>query len=181
MHRSRPPSALGKFLTRVCWGGLTIGPTQHYCCVVLPALTKDGLLPPGIHLAEWDDVYATFGTTPHRRRLLDGFHRAMKALKKAGCKKAYLDGSFVTNKEKPGDFDGCWDEADVNPYLLDPILLTFANGRAAQRIKFGGELFPAGSIADTTTGSIFIDFFQIHKETGGAKGIIAIDLERLQP
>ncbi len=148
---------------------------------MLPDLTVDGLLPPGIHLAEWDEVYAAFGTTPHRRRLLDGFRRAINALKKAGCKKAYLDGSFVTSKDKPGDFDGCWEETDVDPALLDPILLTFANGRAAQKIKFSGELFPAGSIADTTSGSLFIDFFQIHKETGAAKGIIAIDLERLQP
>jgi hypothetical protein len=147
---------------------------------VLPALTKDGLLPPGIHVAEWEEVYAAFGTTPHRRRLLDGFHRAIKALKIAGCKKAYLDGSFVTSKDKPGDFDGCWEEAGVDPYRLDPILLTFDNGRIAQKIKFGGELFPAGSIADSS-GSIFINFFQIHKDTGAAKGIIAIDLERLQP
>ena len=161
--------------------GLTYASTQHYCCVVLPVLTVDGLLPPGIHLAEWDEVYAAFGTTPHRRRLLDGFRRAINALKKAGCKKAYLDGSFVTSKDKPGDFDGCWEETDVDPALLDPILLTFANRRAAQKIKFSGELFPAGSIADTTSGSLFIDFFQIHKETGAAKGIIAIDLERLQP
>jgi hypothetical protein len=148
---------------------------------VLPALNSDGLLPPGIHLAEWDDVYATFGTTPHRRRLLDGFRRAINALKNAGCKRVYLDGSFVTSKVSPGDFDGCWDDANVDFSLLDPILLTFSNGRAAQKIKFGGELFPAGSIADPTLGSLFIDFFQIHKDTGATKGIIAIDLERLQP
>jgi hypothetical protein len=160
---------------------LTKAATQHYCCVVLPALTTDGLLPPGIHLAEWDEVYAAFGTTPHRRRLLDGFRRAINGLKKAGCKRAYLDGSFVTGKVSPGDFDGCWDDAHVDFSLLDPILLTFANGRAAQKIKFGGELFPAGLAADPTSGSLFIDFFQIHKDTGAAKGIIAIDLERLQP
>ena len=148
---------------------------------MLPPLNPDGLLPPGIHLAAWDEVYAMFGTTPHRRRLLDGFRRAINALKSAGCKKAYLDGSFVTSKDKPGDFDGCWEETDVNPALLDPILLTFANGRIAQKIKFGGELFPAGFVADPATGGLFIDFFQIHKETGAAKGIIAIDLERLQP
>jgi len=148
---------------------------------VLPALTIDGLLPPGIHLAEWGEVYAVFGTTPHRRRLLDGFRRAIDALKRAGCKRAYLDGSLVTSKDKPDDFDGCWEEANVDPSLLDPILLTFTNGREAQKIKFGGELFPTGSLANPTSGSIFIDFFQIHKDTGAAKGIIAIDLERLQP
>jgi hypothetical protein len=113
--------------------------------------------------------------------LLDGFRRALDALKTAGCKRAYLDGSFVTSKDQPGDFDACWEEASVDPSRLDPILLTFDNGRAAQKIKFGGELFPAGSMADPASGRIFIEFFQIHKETGAAKGIIAIDLERLQP
>ena len=148
---------------------------------MLPALTKDGLLPPGIHLAEWDDVYAAFGTTPHRRRLLEGFRRAVNVLRSAGCKRVYLDGSFVTGKETPDDFDACWDETGVDFSLLDPILLTFAHGRAAQKIKFGGELFPAGFEADPTSGSLFIGFFQIHKETGATKGIIAIDLKRLQP
>ena len=176
-----PKSPHYRYFSEATPKGLDIPSTQHYCCVVLPALTKDGLLPPGIHLAEWDEVCARFGTTPPRRRLLDGFRRAINALKKAGCKKVYLDGSFVTGKEKPGDFDGCWEETDVDFSLLDPILLTFANGRAAQKIKFGGELFPAGLIADPASGSIFTDFFQIHKETGAAKGIIAIDLERLQP
>ena len=122
------------------------------CCVTCSDDRR--LASTGIHLAEWDEVYAAFGTTPHRRRLLDGFRRAINALKSAGCKKAYLDGSFVTSKNKPGDFDGCWDETDVDPALLDPILLTFTNGRIAQKIKFGGELFPAGFVADPTTGSL---------------------------
>lgn len=148
---------------------------------MLPALNSDGLLPPGIHLAEWDEVWTGFGTTPHRRRLLSGFRRAITALKNAGCQTVYLDGSFVTSKDRPGDFDGCWDDTGVDLTVLDPILLTFANGRAAQKIKFGGELFPAGAVADPASGSIFVDFFQIHKDTGAAKGIIVIDLQRLQP
>lgn len=74
-----------------------------------------------------------------------------------------------------------WIYGHVNKAPRIPILLSFTNGRAAKKIKFGGELFPAGVIADPATGSIFIDFFQIHKDTGAAKGIIAIDLERLQP
>jgi hypothetical protein len=59
-----------------------------------------------------------------------------------------------------------------------PILLTFANGRAAQKIKFSGEL-SAGSIADDI-GNPFIDFFRSTRNRS-RKGIIAIDLERLQP
>ena len=59
--------------------------------------------------------------------------------------------------------------------LLDPVLLTFDEGRAAQKAKYMGELFPASIIANAG-GLSFLDFFQTDKETGNAKGIIAIDL-----
>jgi len=147
---------------------------------VLPALNEDGVLPPGIHLAEWEELWTMFGTTPHRRHLLLGFRRAIQALKIAGCRIVYLDGSFVTGKDVPGDFDACWDHEGVEFTRLDPILLTFDAGRAAQKVKFGGELFPAHAIAESSSASPFLEFFQVHKETGAAKGIIAIDLERFQ-
>jgi len=148
---------------------------------MLPPLTEEGLLPPGVHLAEWDEIWAAFATSARRQRLLSGFLRAIRSLKAAGCKVAYLDGSFVTTKENPGDFDGCWDLTGVNPALVDPVLLIFESRRLAQKIKFGGELFPAAGIADNNTMLTFLEFFQIDKETGNAKGIIAIDLERLTP
>jgi hypothetical protein len=148
---------------------------------MLPLLTDEGLLPPGIHMAEWDEIWAAFATSAKRQRLLSGFLRAIQSLKAAGCKMVYLDGSFVTAKENPGDFDGCWDMNGVNPRLIDPVLLKFEAKRLAQKIKFGGELFPAAWIADNNTMLTFLEFFQIEKETGTAKGIIAIDLERLAP
>lgn len=148
---------------------------------MLPPLTEEGLLPPGIHIAEWAEVWAVFGTSPYRQRLLAGFLRAIRSLKVAGCKRVYLDGSFITTKEVPGDFDGCWESTGVNLALLDPVLLTFDRGRFAQKIKYGGELFPATSIADQNMMLTFVEFFQVDKETGAAKGILAIDLERLTP
>ncbi len=154
--------------------------TQHYRCVVIPPLTEDGLLPAGIHEAEWTEVWNTFGTTPHRKRLLAGFRRALIALKIAGCRRVFLDGSFVTAKEQPNDFDACWDTTGVDLARLDPILLKFDQRRLAQKTKYGGEMFPAIGIADHAMNT-FIQFFQIDKNTGVAKGIIAINLERLEP
>lgn len=46
----------------------------------------------------------------------------------------------------------------VNPDKLDPVLLKFANKRAAQKAKYRGELFLADSQADPS-GKRFIDFF----------------------
>ena len=106
---------------------------------------------------------------------MEGFRAAVENMKDAGCQTVYLNGSFVTNKAHPNDYDACWDEAGVDPTVLDSVLLTFDAGRAAQKAKYLGELFPASITADAE-GLSFLEFFQTDKETGLAKGIIAIDL-----
>lgn len=110
---------------------------------------------------------------------MEGLTSALESLKAAGCRTAYVDGSFVTSKEIPNDFDACWEEAEVNPDLLDPVLLTFDPGRAAQKAKFLGELFPASFIAEAD-GLSFLEFFQTDRSTGRRKGIVAIDLGGLR-
>lgn len=136
----------------------------------------DGLLPPGIHWADWEEIGERFGTTEHRRALLAGLRMALVALAQAGCRSAYIDGSFVTDKQRPNDFDACWDPAGVDLDALDPVLLDLAHPRAAQKARFGGELFP--NVPEATSGSLFVEFFQTDRDTGGAKGIVAIDLRR---
>lgn len=110
---------------------------------------------------------------------LAGLREAMQSLKNAGCRTVYIDGSFVTDKEIPGDFDACWEEAGIDPLKLDPVLLTFANGRAAQKAKYLGELFPASFVADDD-GFTFLQFFQTDRDAGKPKGIISIDLWELK-
>ena len=79
----------------------------------------------------------------------------------------------------PNDYDACWEEAGVEPAVLDPVLLTFDAGRATQKAKYMGKLFPASIIAGTG-GLSFLEFFQTDKDTGRHKGIIAIDLGGLE-
>lgn len=119
-----------------------------------------------------------YGTSRHRRDLLDGLLDALRSLKSAGCGAAFLDGSFVTYKERPEDFDACWEAAGVDASYLDPELLDFSNGRAAQRARYGGELFPAEASADRA-GRTFLDYFQLDKDSGEPKGILALDLGEL--
>jgi len=121
---------------------------------------------------------ARFGWTPRRLALLAGLKAALDALRLASCRRAYIDGSFVTAKEMPGDFDGCWEVEGVDLSRLDPVLMTFANLRAAQKQKYGGELFPADAPADLD-GTNFLRFLQRDKSSRAAKGIVAIDLEGL--
>jgi len=145
---------------------------------MIPEFGPGGNLPPGIHWAIWGELHERFGTTPWRRQLLVGLRLALENLRQAGCLTAYVDGSFVSSKSEPGDFDACWEEAGVDLERLDPILLTFADGRAAQKAKYGGELFPASAIAGFEEG-VFLDFFQTDKDTGARKGIVALDLRNL--
>ena len=146
---------------------------------MIPAFNSDGNLPPGVHWATWQEFAARFGTTPHRQQLLKGLKSALDSLSKAGCQTVYIDGSFVTKKENPNDFDACWDLTGVDPSLLDPILLLFDNKRVAQKVKYKGELFPASCRADRV-GNTYLDFFQIDRD-GNPKGIVAIDLGGSQP
>ncbi len=139
---------------------------------------SSGNLPPGVHQATWQEFVRRFGKSTHRRMLLAGLKAALEALRAAGCRTVYIDGSFVTAKRVPNDFDACWDIDGVDPALLDPILLTFDNGRAAQKAKYLGELFPA-QFHEGGSGTTFLEFFQIDKEFGNPKGIIALDLRRL--
>ncbi|SRR6266566_8342411 len=148
---------------------------------MIPDFDSYGNLPPGVHWATWQELSSLFGITDHRRRLLRGFKLALDALQTAGCTTVYIDGSFVTSKQVPNDYDACWDTAGVDIqllYTIEPILFIFSHGRAAQKAKYLGEFFPADS-KEHGTGRTFLDFFQIDKETGNQKGIIALDLRRL--
>jgi hypothetical protein len=101
-------------------------------------------------------------------------------LKSVGCKRLYLDGSFITDTDVPRDFDGCWESVGVNLNTLqkaEPALLIFDPGRVTQKLRFGGELFLAEFIADAD-GRTYLDFFQEDRD-GNAKGILLIDLRRL--
>ena len=62
------------------------------------------VLPPGIHWATVDDVKRAFTTNEYRKWLFKDFIKVADPLALAGCKRLYLDGSFVTGKPRPGDY-----------------------------------------------------------------------------
>ncbi len=130
-------------------------------------------MPAGEHVASWDEVVERFGWTPRRRALLDGLAEAIELLAAAGCRRVWLNGSFVTAKDEPGDFDACWDTDGVDLDALDPELLDLSNKRVAQKARFGGELFP--NVVEAELGLTFAEFFQNERDTS-RKGIVVIDL-----
>lgn len=145
---------------------------------VIPPFTAMGLLPAGIHWATWQQIKARFGQTPHRAVLLGGLVEGIRVLKAAGCRTIYLDGSFCTSTEVPGDFDACWDDTPVDLehlYATAPLFFNFTHGRAAQKARYLGEFFPCSGTA-VPPATLYLDFFQLDKHTGIAKGIIGLQL-----
>jgi hypothetical protein len=146
---------------------------------MIPDFEPDGTLPVGMHWAQWIEVKERFGFNAHRRGLLHGLKQAIDVLQIAGCHTIYLDGSFVTAKPLPNDFDVCWDWAGVNADMLDAELLDESPGwRERQKARYGGEFFPVHSQSVNKRGSM-VSFFRTNKETGTKKGIIALDLRAL--
>jgi len=135
-----------------------------------------GYLPSGVHDAPWSEVAPRFCCKGHRTRLVGGLLAALQNLAGAGCRSVLLDGSFVSQKELPEDYDGAWNTQGVDPHRLDPVLLDFTNGRAAMKSKYLGELFPASSLA--APGVLYHDFF-MKDRNGVPKGVVNIDLGSL--
>jgi hypothetical protein len=93
----------------------------------------------------------------------------------AGRRRLWLNGSFVTAKDEPGDFDACWDTAGVDLDAPNPMLLEMSNQRASQKARFGGELFP--NVVESQSGLSFAEFFQNERDTSH-KGIVVINLSK---
>jgi hypothetical protein len=146
-------------------------------CAVLPQLLESGLLPDGQHPAAWHEVAAVFGQGGHRGALIAGLRLACMALAIAGCRRLWLDGSFVSSKPQPADYDACWDPDGVDPLLLDPLLLDWSPaGRLRMRAKYLGDVFIAGT--EQASGLPFVSFFQTDRD-GTAKGIVVIRPEEV--
>lgn len=145
---------------------------------MIPGFDESGNLPPGVHEADWIEVVQRFNWTGRRRELLVGLEAALEPLREAGCSRVFVNGSFVTSKDEPGDIDVAWDPSDVDVDRLleiEPVFADFANRRAAQKAKFGCEFFPSSLSADLV-GNTFLQFFQIDKDTESPKGIVALNL-----
>ena len=133
------------------------------------------VLPEGEYGADLQEIGAAFASNARRRELFDGLVQACRDLRSAGCQRLYVDGSYVTGKPIPGDYDACWDPKGVDSRSLAPVFRDFSDDRAAQRAKYGGEFFPSSARADWV-GNTFLEFFQLERHSGGRKGIVVVEL-----
>jgi hypothetical protein len=137
---------------------------------------QNGYLPPGIHLATWEEIEEYLAYNQRRKNLLSGLKQGCEILRQCGCERIYIGGSFVTTKIRPNDFDVCWEDDKVDFKLLqklDPVLHP-SSRRLAQKNKYGGEFLLANiTIEDPFT--TCLELFQ-QDRNGNIKGIVAVDL-----
>lgn len=142
--------------------------------MIPPSDPTTGYLPPGQYDATWDEVVATCGNSPYRRALLNGLRAVLDNLAAARCTRVYLNGSFVTAKVMPGDYDLCFEPVGVDDTLLDPIVRAVGpSRRILQHAKYRGEIFSARVAADLR-GTLYVDYFQ-RDASGVPKGILVLD------
>lgn len=140
------------------------------------AFNQDGYLIAGIHSIPWDDFMQRYSFSSRRKNLFTGMRLALLNFRDAGCKHVYIDGSFVTTKFEPNDYDACWEVGQhIKWNLLDPVFVNVPrHGTDPQIIKYGGEFYP-DKIIEGRSGLTFLDFFQQDRD-GNRKGIVRIDL-----
>jgi len=144
---------------------------------LIPNFKSNGLLPDGIHWATLTEIKERLCFSEKRTELVAGLEKAILSLKKAGCETIYLDGSFSSSKEIPGDIDVCWELGNVDLdflFVIEPVLFDFTLKRKAQKDKFGCEFFLTDDFA-APPDKTFIEFFQQDRD-GSAKGIIGLKI-----
>ena len=144
--------------------------------VVKMEFNEYGILNPGIHKMTWEE-FCDFFTSPsiyseRRVELLKGLKQVVDILRKIENIRIYIDGSFVTNKLDPGDWDACFDCSISQIYNLLKKYPLF--DRNEQKKLYKGELFFATDEADGF-GHTFLEFFQrMRGNSAIKKGIVEL-------
>ena len=112
----------------------------------LPQFREDGWLPEGHHIATWEEVSARFGGASGSRRAailasLLNWRDAARARGLAGL--IILDGSFVSDKNAPGDFDlvFLYDAASEGLIKTDAEARTLIDLQMCHALGFQGDVF----------------------------------------
>ena len=106
---------------------------------MIPPFDERGYLPQGIYEPTWDEFWERFGTNNYRKQLLTGLRLALGNLKLAGCRRVYIGGSFITDKERPNDYDGCFDIFGIDEDAIESRLSTAGLADPDLLIRTGGE------------------------------------------
>ncbi|MEJ7873269.1 MAG: hypothetical protein WKF67_13505 [Rubrobacteraceae bacterium] len=145
---------------------------------MIPPFTDEGLLPPGVHQTGLEELKEKMGWSRKRRELLEGLEEVLELMVSCGVARVYLDGSFVTDKDRPNDIDGCYDLVEgvsaEDLKRLAPIFPPSPFNRAEAKKRFGVDLFPAAA-TELGSGQPFLRFFRADRE-GREQGVLSLEL-----
>lgn len=133
---------------------------------------ENGSLIPGIHQLDFKTFKDEFGFNKHRLAMIAGLEKAIRAFKSCGATFIYIDGSFVTKKEYPNDYDACWDQLTFNWMKLFTEFPVFLGDRVGQKAIYSGEFFSALAIANPPR-QAYLDFLQ-RDRYDNLKGIVKL-------
>ncbi len=137
-----------------------------------------GNLMPGMFDGTLEEAKSIFCFNERRKWLFEGLELAVQDLKSIGCQRIYLDGSYVTKKLLPDDYDMCWDDNGINLVWVSQVCPSLTDaGRKMEKIKarYRGDVAPANNIADLKKGINFLGYFMEDRQ-GRDKGIVRISL-----
>jgi hypothetical protein len=145
--------------------------------VVLPELTDAGELPPGVHLAGWQEFQFRFGGSSPRRVWLSGRLRALLELAATSGKlrRVFIWGSFVTAKLSPKDLDILliMDEDFEVDGIADPAQAVFDSVRA--KLLFESDVFWARASIGQELLDLWLDTYQTSRSFR-KRGIVELEL-----
>lgn len=142
----------------------------------LPSFREDGWLSEGHHAALWAEVVLRFGGKPGSRRerltaRLTDFRDALQAAGISGT--ILLDGSYISEKPEPGDFDILL----IGPAEIqirkdaEPDLARILDAADAEERGYSLFFIPDNSLARSLLSTLW-DF----SKEGVAKGVVEIGL-----
>lgn len=104
----------------------------------IPTLNHLGLLPGGVHVCTLSDIKENLCWNAHRANVWDGCLRFLDWIRPQGMGTVpiYIDGSFVTDKEIPGDVDVVLDLVDAHDLMRMQGLLWFFEKRPLFKEEF---------------------------------------------
>jgi hypothetical protein len=144
---------------------------------VLPELTGDGELPPGVHAADWRELGARFGGSSPRRAWLLGRLRALLELAATSGKlrRVFIWGSFVTAKPAPRDLDILLIMAE--DFEVDTVAAAaqsvFDSARA--KLLFESDVFWARASIGPEALDLWLDTYQTSRSFR-KRGIVELEL-----
>jgi hypothetical protein len=139
---------------------------------MVSAFDSNGNLPPGVHDATIEEIKQRFAYNAHRAKLFEGLVEVTELLTRCDCPEVYLDGSFVTEKNEPQDYDLCYEPAGIKPTAE---FKKFLLSRIERKERYKGDIF--ARLPQPPYEIDHVEHWQTDKE-GNIKGIIRIKLRQ---